>query len=137
QASCAASASCAIAPVSRRFRRARLTYLASRSERLLYNTPARLVHRLPSYDYSTLKHLAWIHDAVRVESPLELAHQLQLQRRLVAPDFIAFQLTEPMLGADRAAETRHAVVHQAIDRRRILGKNIRGNPFGSRYVVVK
>src|SRR5437667_6661401 len=80
RASSATSASCAIAPGSRRFRRARLTYLASRSERLLYNTPARLVHRLPSYDYSTLKHLAGIHDAVRVESPLELAHQLQLER---------------------------------------------------------
>src|SRR5205809_2233738 len=104
QASCAASASCAIAPVSRRFRRARLTYLASRSERLLYNTPARLVHRLPSYDYSTLKHLSGIHDAVRAESPVVLAHQFQLEWRLVALDFIAFQPIEAVLGAARTAE---------------------------------
>src|SRR6266852_5588544 len=52
QASCATSASCAIALVSRRFRRARLTYLASRSERLLYNTPARLV-QLAGFDTSS------------------------------------------------------------------------------------
>src|SRR6266705_2373791 len=84
----------------------------------------------------TLKHLAGIHDAVWVEGALEFAHQLQFERRLVALDFIAFQLTESMLGADRAPETRHAVVHQAIDRRRILDKNIGGNPFGGGYVVM-
>src|SRR5207302_11324355 len=83
------------------------------------------------------KHFAGTHDAVWVASALELAHQFQFERRLVALDFIAFQLTEPVLGADRAAETRYAVVHQTIDRRRILDKNIRGNPFGSRYVVVE
>src|SRR5881296_1686716 len=86
---------------------------------------------------SALEHLARIHDAVWVEGPFELAHQLEFEKRLVALDFIAFQLAESMLGADRAAETRHAVVHQAIDRRSILDKNVRGNSFGSRYVVVK
>src|SRR6266704_7198414 len=90
-----------------------------------------------SCHHGALEHLAGIHDAVWVEGALEFAHQLQFERRLVALDFIAFQLTESMLGADRAPETRHAVVHQAIDRRRIPDKNIRGDPFGSGYVVVK
>src|SRR6266702_7425511 len=91
-----------------------------------------------SCHHGALKHLAGIHDAVWIESALEFAHQLQFERRLVALDFIAFQLTEPMLGADRAAEARYAVVHQAIDRRRIiLDKSIGGDPFGSGYVVVK
>ncbi len=94
-----------------------MTYVASRSGRLLYNTPARLVQlaglETKGHDefaalarcvttsrYTKLKHLAGIHDAVRIESALEFAHQLQFERRLVALDFVAFQLTEPMLGAD-------------------------------------
>src|SRR5207302_2704086 len=44
--------------------------------------------------------------------------------------------TESVLGADRAAEARHAVVHHMIDRRRILDKNIGGDSFGSGHVVV-
>ena len=87
--------------------------------------------------YGALEHLAGIHDAVWIESALEFAHQFQFERRLVALDFLAFQLAESMLGADRPAETRHAVVHQAIDRRRVLDKNVRGNSFGGGYIVVK
>src|SRR5712691_3107684 len=90
-----------------------------------------------SCHYGALEHLAGIHDAVWVEGALEFAHQLQFERRLVALDFLALQLPQAVLRADRAPETRHAVVHQAIDRRRILDKNIGGNPFGSGYVVVK
>src|SRR5256885_15329088 len=89
-----------------------------------------------SWRDSALEHLAGIHDAVWVESALDLAHQIQLERRFVAPDFIAFQLAESVLGADRAAETHHAVVHQAIDRRRVLDKNVGSNPLRSGYVVV-
>src|SRR6266702_1654084 len=90
-----------------------------------------------SCHHGALEHLAGIHDAVWVEGALEFAHQLQFERRLVALDFIAFQLTESMLGADRAPETRHACVPQAIDRRRILDKNSGGHPFGRGYVVAQ
>src|SRR5882672_5166243 len=92
---------------------------------------------LTSSRYTTLKDFAGIHDAVRVESALEFAHQLQFERRFIAPDFLALQLAQAVLGADRAAKTCHAVVHQAIDRRRLLDENIRSNPFGSGYVVMK
>src|SRR5258706_13302153 len=91
---------------------------------------------LTSSRYTTLKPLAGIHDAVWVESALELAHQLQFERRFIAPDFLALQLAQAVLGADRAAEASHTVVHDAVDRRRIPDKSIRGNPLGSGYVVV-
>src|SRR5258708_31114589 len=86
---------------------------------------------------TTLKHLAGIHDPVWIERALEFAHQLQFERRLVALDFIALQLSEPMLSADRAAEARDAVVHQAIDHRRIPDKNIRIDPLRSGHAVGK
>src|SRR5258706_9907607 len=91
---------------------------------------------LTSSRYTTLKPLAGIHDAVWVESALELAHQLQFERGFIAPDSLALQRAQAVLGADRAAEASHTVVHDTVDRRRIPDKSIRGNPLGSGYVVV-
>src|SRR5438445_9000856 len=71
-----------------------------------------------SHEKDSLKHLAGIHDAQRIERAFYSAHQLQLERRLVAKDRLPLELAQSMLGADRAAETRDAVVDDAVDRSR-------------------
>jgi len=71
---------------------------------------------------------AGIHDAVWVENLLELAHQLQFERRLVALDFIAFQLTSPCSALIEPPKRATLSCTKRLDHRRILDKNIRSNP---------
>src|SRR5262249_48085639 len=114
-ASCATSAS-AIAPASMRFRRARLK-LRLFWERLLYNTGARLVQ-------PRLENLAGIHDAVGIDGVLDFFHEVQLERRLVPAYFVALGLAQAVLGADRAAKSRDAVVHDQVDGRSLLHEDV-------------
>src|SRR6201999_1881383 len=59
--------------------------------------------------------LARVQDVLRVERALERAHHLELRRALVARQLVAFLHADAVLGADRAAEAVHDVVHDALD----------------------
>src|SRR5262249_47055723 len=61
-----------------------------------------------------LEHLPGIQQPLRVERVLEAAHELELERMLVPPDLLAFELAEAVLGGDRAAEALERVVHRAV-----------------------
>src|SRR5204863_2944358 len=61
----------------------------------------------------SLKHLPRIHQAFGVERVLERAHQLELERILVAADLFALELSQAVLRRDRAAESMQRVVHDA------------------------
>jgi len=64
-------------------------------------------------------------------------HELHLERRLVAQDLLAFELSESVLGADRAAEVRDAVVDDAVDRRLVGEERLRVSAGRRRDVVVQ
>src|SRR5207248_7926512 len=64
-------------------------------------------------------------------------HQLQLQRRLVTGDLLAFELTQPVLGADAAFALMHEIVHDSIDVRSIGDQRLIVLRVAARQVVVQ
>src|SRR5258707_12106945 len=61
------------------------------------------------------KKLAGIHDPLGIQGGLDSAHQLDLDRGLVARDLLAPELAQAMLGADAAAMAGDHVMDQAIE----------------------
>jgi hypothetical protein len=49
---------------------------------------------------ASAEHLPWIQQVLRVKGPLELLHQLELHRALVAPEVVALGDANAMLGRD-------------------------------------
>src|SRR5262245_12283125 len=63
-----------------------------------------------SYDF------AWVHDVVGIERLLDAAHELDLDRGLVADDVLASQPANAVLGADAAVLHIDDVVHDPAER---------------------
>src|SRR5262249_55983131 len=63
-----------------------------------------------------------IHEAVGVEGALDGAHEVELERALVARDLVHLEQAEAMLGADRSAELAHHLVHHVVHFRRLLAE---------------
>src|SRR6516164_6519835 len=59
--------------------------------------------------------LTRVHDAVRVESALHQAHQLDLDRLLVMGDLVPFEPPDAVFGADRAGELAHNAVDDVVE----------------------
>src|SRR5712692_739323 len=83
--------------------------------------------KTPGPDAAALEHLAGVHQSLRVESALQRAHQLELERRLAAADRFALELPQPMLGGNRAAQLGDRVVHDAAYRLALREERVRAD----------
>src|SRR6218665_2218739 len=64
-----------------------------------------------------LDELAGVHDLIRVERLLDAHHQIELDLRLVVPQFVAPQLAHAVFSADAAVGGGHDVVDDAVELR--------------------
>src|SRR5215471_20758387 len=79
--------------------------------------PRPLAGSLPRFTSSrpSSDHLARVHDVVGIERALDPAHQLDLDRRLVMGDLLAFEPPDAVLGADRAGEVAHDPMDDVVE----------------------
>src|ERR1700687_3833892 len=71
------------------------------------------------------KQLARVHDAVRIERLLDRAHRAKRHRRGIAPQLLALEAADAVLGADAAGKLRHQIVYCAAYLRLLRQKGLR------------
>src|SRR5579863_2021242 len=61
------------------------------------------------------QNLSRVHDAIGIERVFHATHQLDLDRRLVMGELLAFEASDAVLGADRAVEAHGDVMDDAVE----------------------
>ena len=72
-----------------------------------------------------------VEDARRVERAFDRAHQIELDRALVADELVALLLADAVLGADAAAVSGDQVVDDAVGARRMGEEGSAATPSGA------